>query len=181
MNKKKVSDKPSSQKYPDRVRPLHASVVFVSTFQPSPTVPKSFTNDFPSLPLAPKIRHEFTDQLRRQDVTSQIFARPDSTIASILPNTTACSMTTTDEATGRLLQHIVVTADVSQHVCGFRLLQQFSQRPEQKRRHQQQSHALLQKVFWHISQCHRHALLSLRQRARHVGPHLRSWCSRNSF
>ena len=60
LNKKKVSDKPSSQKYPDRVRPLHASVVFVSTFQPSPTVPKSFPNDFPSLPHEPNIRHEFT-------------------------------------------------------------------------------------------------------------------------
>ena len=34
-------------------------VVFASIFQPSPTVPKPFPKDFPSLPPVPHITHEF--------------------------------------------------------------------------------------------------------------------------
>ena len=58
-NKTKVSKKPSSQIYPDRVRPFHASIVFCQHFSTFPNSPKIFHQWFPQPFPYPYITHEF--------------------------------------------------------------------------------------------------------------------------
>ena len=58
-NKTNVSKKPSSQIYPDRVRPFHASIVFCQHFSTFPNSPRIFHQWFPQPFPYPYITHEF--------------------------------------------------------------------------------------------------------------------------